>query len=98
MQYFRKIAQHDNVQLFWNMEYSRNIPEKYYNKQIFHFVESKKSYHNKKSYFCDMEYFIYATAENNSIPLPSFDKLVFEHFMGYLKSFPQQETFYIFEI
>ena len=26
MEYSRKIAQHDNVELFWNMEYSWNIP------------------------------------------------------------------------
>ena len=25
MEYSRKIAQHDNVELFWNMEYSRKI-------------------------------------------------------------------------
>ena len=37
MEYSRKIAQHDNVEFFWNMEYSWNIPEKYYNKQNFPF-------------------------------------------------------------
>ena len=37
MEYSRKIAQYDNVEFFWNMEYSWNIAEKYYNKQNFPF-------------------------------------------------------------
>ena len=33
IEYCRKIAPNDNVELFWNMEYSLTIPEKYYIKQ-----------------------------------------------------------------
>ena len=56
MEYSRKPAQHDSVQLFWNMEYSWNIPEKCYNKQNLPFLEygifwniPQKRYHHQSS-------------------------------------------------
>ena len=39
LEYSRNIAQHDYVQLIWNIEYSRDIPEKYYKKQNYLFLE-----------------------------------------------------------
>ena len=67
MKYSRKIAQHD-IELFWNMEYSWNIPEKCYNMENFLFMEygniTKKSNHNEKCHFI--------------IPFLSFHFFIFE--------------------
>ena len=93
MEYSRKIAQHDNVEFFWNMEYSWNIPEKYYNKQNFPFFGiwnileySKKSYHNQKCHF--------------NIPFLSFNNFIYDILwnMEYSKILPQQDDFSIFGI
>ena len=68
IEYSRKIAPHDNVELFWNMEYSWNIPEKYYNKQNLTFFGiwniPKKSYYNQKCHY------------NN--PFLAFNKFIFD--------------------
>ena len=91
MEYSRKIVQHDNVEFFWNMEYSWNIPKKYYNKQNFPFFGiwnileySKKNYHNQKCRF-----------NNSFLSFNNYTFVILRN-MEYSEMLPQQDTFSIF--